>query len=84
MILKASDAGLLEFAQARSPRPAFELLIVLAESIGEIGENDLKFAVSGGAVIVENEIVHDAESHGASAGRESADLGHRLRIGDDH
>jgi len=53
VILKAADAGSLEalggIMRGMSPE---EPLRILDESIGDIGENDVKFAVSGNAVIV--------------------------------
>src|SRR3989338_5539807 len=53
IILKAADAGSLEaLCGIMRGLPAEEPVIIIGESIGEIGENDVKFAVSGGAVIV--------------------------------
>ena len=53
IIRKAADAGSLEaLGGIMRGLPAEEPVIIIGESIGEIGENDVKFAVSGGAVIV--------------------------------
>lgn len=53
IILKAADAGSLEaLSGIMRGLPAEEPVLIISESIGEIGESDVKFAVSGGAVIV--------------------------------
>lgn len=53
IILKAADAGSLEaLGGIMRGLPSEEPILIIGESIGEIGENDVKFAVSGGALIV--------------------------------
>jgi translation initiation factor IF-2 len=53
LILKAGDAGSLEaLSGIMKALPAEEPTVIIAESVGDIGENDVKFAVSGGAIIV--------------------------------
>jgi translation initiation factor IF-2 len=53
LILKSGDAGSLEaLSEIIHALPAEKPLTIIAESVGDISESDVKFAVSGGAVVV--------------------------------
>ncbi len=53
LILKAGDAGSLEvLSQILHALGAEQPLVLLAEGVGDVGENDVKLAVSGKALIV--------------------------------